>query len=71
MPFWNLDLQIKKNVHITERFSMKFPTISTNVLNHGQLPDPTLDLSNPASRGVLGRQVNTPRSIGLGLRTRF
>ncbi len=71
MPFWNMDFQVKKNIHITERFSAEFQSIFTNVLNHNQLGDPSLDLSNPASFGVLSTQVNAPRSIELGVRIRF
>ena len=71
MPFWNLDLQVKKNVHIAERFSAEFQSIFSNVLNHDQLADPVLDLSSPAAFGVLGSQVNSPRSIELGFRLRF
>jgi hypothetical protein len=71
MPFWNMDFQVKKNIRITERFSAEFQSIFTNVLNHNQLGDPSLDLSNPASFGVLSTQVNAPRSIELGIRIRF
>jgi hypothetical protein len=71
MPFWNVDLQIRKNVHLTERFSVEFSSIFSNVLNHDQLGDPTLDLSNPSGWGVLPGQINSPRSIELGLRIRF
>ena len=41
----------------------------TNVLNHVQLGDPDLDISNPARIGVSsanpvdGGQVNTPRQM--------
>ena len=71
MPFWNMDLQVKKNIHINERFSLEVQSIFTNVLNHNQLGDPSLDLSNPAAFGVLSSQVNAPRSIELGIRIRF
>src|SRR5262249_43176383 len=67
LPFWNMDFQIKKNIHITERFSAEFQTIFSNFLNHDQLGDPTLDLSSPKTFGVLNTQFNAPRSIELGL----
>jgi hypothetical protein len=71
MPFWNMDFQVKKNIHITERFSAELQSIFSNVLNHNQLADPSLDLSNPAAFGVLSTQVNAPRSIEIGIRFRF
>jgi hypothetical protein len=71
MPFWNMDFQIKKNIHISERFSAEFQSIFTNVLNHDQLADPILNFTQPAIFGVLGSQVNAPRSIEVGIRFRF
>ena len=71
MPFWNVDFQVKKNIHINERFSAEVQSIFTNVFNHDQLADPVLSLSAPASWGVLSTQVNSPRSIELGVRFRF
>jgi hypothetical protein len=71
MPFWNVDFQVKKNIHINERFSAEFQSIFSNVFNHDQLADPVLNLSAPGSWGVLSTQVNTPRSIEVGVRFRF
>jgi Carboxypeptidase regulatory-like domain len=71
MPFWNVDFQVKKNIHINERFSAEFQSIFTNVFNHDQLADPVLNLGQPASWGVESTQVNTPRSIEVGIRFRF
>jgi hypothetical protein len=71
MPFWNVDFQVKKNIHINERFSAEVQSIFSNVFNHDQLADPVLSLSAPASWGVLSTQVNSPRSIELGVRFRF
>jgi hypothetical protein len=71
MPFWNVDFQVKKNIHINERFSAEFQSIFTNVFNHDQLADPVLNLQQPSNFGVLSTQVNSPRSIELGIRFRF
>jgi len=71
MPFWNVDFQVKKNIHINERFSAEVQSIFTNVFNHDQLADPVLSLSSPQTWGVLNTQVNTPRSIEVGVRFRF
>lgn len=71
MPFWNMDFQVRKNIHVTERFSLEVQSIYSNIFNHDQLADPVLDLSNPAGFGVINTQANTPRSIEIGLRVRF
>ncbi|MGB7282752.1 MAG: carboxypeptidase-like regulatory domain-containing protein [Candidatus Acidiferrum sp.] len=70
-PFWNVDFQVRKNIHINERFSLEVQSIFTNVFNHVQLGDPFLSLADPADFGVLNTQVNDPRSIELGIRIRF
>jgi hypothetical protein len=71
MPFWNVDFQVKKNIHINERFSAEVQSIFSNVFNHDQLADPVLNLQQPSNFGVLSSQVNAPRSIELGIRFRF
>jgi len=77
LPFWNVDLSIKKNMKFTERFSGTFQTVFTNVFNHNQFTDPTIDPSNPSCLGVQsagcngGPQINTPRNIELSLRINF
>jgi len=71
MPFWNVDFQVKKNIHINERFSAEFQSIFTNIFNHDQLADPVLNLGSASTWGTLGGQINTPRSIELGIRFRF
>ena len=71
MPFWNVDFQVKKNIHINERFSAEVQSIFSNVFNHDQLGDPNLNVGNPAAFGVLSTQINTPRSIEIGVRFRF
>jgi Carboxypeptidase regulatory-like domain len=71
LPYWNLDLSIKKNIRIAERFSTEFQFLFLNVLNHMQFANPTLDLSDTTSWGVLSSQGNTPRQMEFGVRLRF
>ncbi|MBV9146701.1 MAG: carboxypeptidase regulatory-like domain-containing protein, partial [Acidobacteria bacterium] len=68
MPYWNLDLSVKKNFKVTERFSADFQVVFTNVLNHMVFADPGLGLGTPDSWGVITSQVNTPRQMEFGLR---
>jgi len=71
LPFWNMDMSVRKAINITERFSAEFTGIFTNVLNHNQMIDPILDLTNPSSWGVLSGQANDPRRMEFGIRVRF
>ena len=73
LPYWNLDLSVKKNVAITERFSAEFDVVFVNVLNHDQYTDPQgsrLDTSNPRSFGTITGE-GTPRNMEFGLRLNF
>ncbi len=71
LPYWNVDLSVKKNIRISERFSTEFQFLFLNVFNHLVFANPTQDISNPGSWGVLNTQGNTPRQIEFGLRFRF
>lgn len=71
MPFWNVDFQVKKNIHINERFSAEVQAIFSNIFNHDQLGDPVLSLASPQSFGVESTQFNQPRSMEIGVRLRF
>lgn len=68
LPYWNMDLSIKKNFRITERFNTEFQAVFTNLLNHMQFFDPLLDLQDPTTFGVLNAQGNNPRQMEFGLR---
>ena len=80
LPYWNMDMSIKKDVRITERIGSEFQIIFTNVLNHAQLLDPVgIALGSPGSFGNLPGEGNgtnnngpyTPRSMEFGFRVRF
>jgi len=79
LPFWNLDLSVKKNFKITERFSTTFSTVFTNVLNHNQWQNPSvpgdctncLDLAAPQYFGTIRGQQSVPRQIEFSLRINF
>ena len=56
LPYWNVDLSVKKKFKITERFSTEFQVVFTNIFNHNQWGDPGgdyLDTSNPGGWGTL------------------
>ncbi|MBV9145873.1 MAG: carboxypeptidase regulatory-like domain-containing protein, partial [Acidobacteria bacterium] len=68
LPYWNMDMSVRKNFKITERFNAQFQLVVTNVFNHVVFFDPTLDITNPSSWGVLSAQGNLPRQMEFGLR---
>ena len=77
---WNLDANIAKDINIwKERVGATLSFQFVNVLNHTQQNDPYLDVSDPASFGVIGSnngnggggQANSPRRITFALRIHF
>jgi len=71
LPTWNLDMTISKDFRATERFGAALSFQFTNILNHFQPSNPSLNVDNPQSFGVINSQANTPRQIQFGLRIRF
>jgi hypothetical protein len=77
LGYWNVDLQIRKNIKVTERFNVEFSSVFTNVFNHVNFEDPGpgdyLDTSNPSAFGTLPGQFNnfSPRVMEFGLRFNF
>lgn len=71
LPYWNMDLSVRKNIKMTERFNAEFQVMFLNVLNHMQFANPSLSLNSISSWGVLNTQGNTPRQMEFGLRLNF
>ncbi len=71
LPYWNLDMSIRKNVKIWESTSLEFSGILTNILNHNVFANPSFSLASPNSFGVVNSQGNSPRSIQMGVRASF
>ena len=71
LAFWNLDMGINKKINVTERISGSLYFDFTNVLNHMQPRDPSLNIASPKTWGVLGGggnvQANTPRQLQVGV----
>ncbi|MBS1857876.1 MAG: carboxypeptidase regulatory-like domain-containing protein [Acidobacteria bacterium] len=70
---WNLDATASKDIGIWKegRVGATLMFQITNVLNHVVLGDPSMDISDPSSFGVLGGQANTPRQMEFGVRVHF
>jgi hypothetical protein len=71
LPYWNMDLSLRKNIKVTERVSMEFQFLCLNVLNHMQFADPYMQLGDLGQWGALTTQGNTPRQMEFGLRLKF
>lgn len=70
-PTWNLDLAVNKDFAVTERIGATFIAQFSNVFNHFQASNPSLDINSPSTWGVITGQANTPRQIEFGLRVHF
>lgn len=75
--FRNVDLSLGKTTHLTENVQARFSLDLFNVFNHTLFSNPTLDLTNPRSFGVVTQQ-NVPtrrdsssRGVQFGLRVEF
>ena len=77
LPYWNVNLGIKKAVFITERVNAEASINFNNLFNHNQLLDPTLNADpviggHPVSTfGQLAIEGTIPRRMELGLRVKF
>jgi hypothetical protein len=76
LPYLNVDLSIKKNIVVFEKYSVELSGVFFNALNHLDFATPQgvnsiISLASPASFGVIKSQGNTPRQIQAGARVYF
>ena len=77
LPYWNMDLSLKKNIRIAESINLEFQGVFANVLNHNQWLDPIgntglFDGATPdGGFGTLSGGEAQPRQIEVGARVRF
>jgi hypothetical protein len=78
LPLRNLDMSVGKKTAITEKVSVGISADVFNIFNHPNFSDPTLNISQQASFGVISTQlIPTNRDtagarwIQLGLRFDF
>jgi hypothetical protein len=72
-PRWNLDGTIAKEIRITERVRSTFTAQFSNILNHMQPDDPSMNLNTPATFGRVSGVASgyDARQIEFGLRVHF
>jgi len=73
LPYWNMNLGVKKNLRVMERLSLEASINFINVLNHNQLLDPNLNIAgqNPQTFGQLSTEGTFPRTMEFGIRVNF
>jgi hypothetical protein len=73
LPYWNLDLSIRKNLKVWEKTNLEFSAVSTNVLNHLVFSNGgfTASSSGSAGFGEVTSQSNSPRQIQIAVRASF
>jgi len=82
LPYWNVDIRLVKDIHITERTSLQFQYVVTNLFNHPVFTDPAVGdgvtgigvdptVGPGADFGIVNTQGNNPRQMQFGLRFTF
>lgn len=71
LGYLNLDLSVKKNIAVFEKFSLEATGIFFNVMNHTDFSNPSLSLQSTTNWGYTKTQGNSPRQIQAGIRASF
>ncbi len=77
LPYWNVDMSVKKNIRVAERVSLELQGVFANIFNHNQFLDPQgMALGSPGSFGNLEGSAQPPpvggnRQVEVGARVRF
>ena len=75
LAYWNVDMQVRKTTHITERLSFEFQVVFANLFNHSQFYDPFNSLGDGPDFGALETPASSgtgnPRQFEFGGRIRF
>ena len=65
-PSWSLDATVSKEIRASERFGATLIIQVTNVLNHFQPENPTLNINSPQTWGVVTDQSTVGSLSGIG-----
>jgi hypothetical protein len=82
LPYWNVDVRLVKDVHITERTNLQFQYVVTNLFNHPVFSDPAVGDAQTglgvdptvgfgSSFGTVSTQGSNPRQMQFGIRFTF
>jgi hypothetical protein len=75
-PTWNLDATVSKEIRATERIGATLMVQFSNLLNHFQPANPSMNIDSPQTWGVVTNQATSAnglqaRQMEFGLRLRF
>ncbi len=71
LGYLNLDMSVKKDIVVFEKFNLEATGVFLNFLNHNDFANPSLTLQSPTNWGTTKTQGNSPRQIEMGLRASF
>lgn len=71
LPRWNVDLSIGKRTRLSERTNLLISADVFNVFNTVQFSNPAMNLTSPATFGVITAQGNDARAVQLAVRFEF
>lgn len=71
LPYLNLDLSVKKNLVVYNKYSLELTGVFINAMNHMDFANPSLSIASVSSWGVTKSQGNNPRQIQVGVRANF
>ena len=71
LGYVNLDLSVKKDIVVFERFNLEATGVFLNVMNHNDFTNPSLSLQSVTNWGTTKSQGNLPRQIQMGIRANF
>jgi hypothetical protein len=66
---WQEDMGLRKEIPIFERVKVNLFVLATNVFNHPNLGDPSVDISQPALAGTILSLRSDSNASGIGMRT--
>ncbi len=71
LGYINLDMSVKKDLIVFEKFNLEATGVFLNFLNHNDFANPSLNLQSTANFGYTKSQGNSPRQIQMGIRASF
>jgi hypothetical protein len=71
LGYLNMDLSLKKQLRIYEKYSLEFSGLFFNVMNHLDFSNPSLNIQSATAWGTTKTQGNNPRQIQVGVRASF
>jgi Carboxypeptidase regulatory-like domain/TonB-dependent Receptor Plug Domain len=69
--FWNTDFALAKQIPLTEVVQMELRGEYFNLFNHPNFANPSSNLANPSSFGVVSNTISSPRIAQIAARIRF